>query len=123
SGPIVSKNELTEEEASTLPADYRVPENAPLEYVGTIIGLVEQSAIISASTSGEFRVLKENSVLCFEDRLVLGPLFEVFGRLQSPKYRVKFNTGEEFHQISDKKGEKVYYVVPESQFVYTAALK
>lgn len=123
SGPIVSKNELAEEKASTLPADYHVPENAPLEYVGTIIALVEQSAIISASTSGELRVLKENSVLCFEDRLVLGPLFEVFGRLQSPKYRVKFNTEEEFHQISDKKGEKVYYVVPESQFVYTAALK
>lgn len=121
-GPIVSKNEVTEE-APTLPKDYKIPENAPLEYVGDIIGLVEQSAIIKANTSGEFRVLKENSVLCFEDRLVLGPLFEVFGRLQTPNYRVKYNTDEEFQKFKDKKGCKVYYVVPESQFVYTDSIK
>lgn len=121
-GPIISKNELVEE-AYTLPNDYKVPENAPLEYVGDIIGLVEQSAIIKANTTGEFRVLKDKSVLCFEDKLVLGPLFEVFGRLQAPVYRVKFNTDEEFQSFKDKKGAKVFYVVPESQFVFTQSIK
>lgn len=121
-GPIVSKNEVTEV-APTLPKDYQVPENAPLEYVGVITSLVEQSIIIRASTSGEFRVLKEKSVLCLEDRQVLGPLFEVFGRLQAPSYRVKYNTDEELEPFKEKKGSKVYYVVAESQFVYTDSIK
>ncbi|WPK27103.1 hypothetical protein PUMCH_004476 [Australozyma saopauloensis] len=121
-GPIISKNEI-KEEAPTLPDDYEVPANAPLEYVGDVIGLVEQSVIIRANTSGEFRVLKENSILCFEDRLLLGPLYEVFGRLQAPNYRVKFNSDEELQKHKDKKKCKVFYVVPESQFVYTDSIK
>lgn len=122
-GPIVSKNEQVDEKAFTLPEDYAVPENAPLEFVGVVTGLVERSAIIKANVSGEFRVLKDNSVLCFEDKQVLGPLFETFGKLQAPYYRVKFNSEEEFAEIRDKKGAKVFYVVPESQFIYTDAIK
>ncbi|OBA23572.1 hypothetical protein METBIDRAFT_35253, partial [Metschnikowia bicuspidata var. bicuspidata NRRL YB-4993] len=122
-GPIMSKNEVADEKANSLPADYAVPENAPLEYIGTLTGLVEKSAIIKANVSGEFRILKDDSVLCFEDRQLLGPLFETFGRLQAPNYRVKFNSEAEFEKIKDKKGSKIFYVVPSSQFVYTDALK
>ncbi|KAM9908631.1 hypothetical protein OXX79_000243 [Metschnikowia pulcherrima] len=122
-GPILSKNEVLDEKAKSLPADYTVPENAPLEYIGVITGLVENSAIIKANVSGEFRILKDDSILCFEDRSLLGPLFETFGRLQAPNYRVKFNTEEEFQKVKDKKGSKVFYVVPEAKFIYTDALK
>lgn len=121
-GPIVSKNEM-DEKAFSLPEDYKVPENAPLEFVGNLTSLVEKNAIVKANISGEFRVLKDQSVLCFEDRLVLGPLFETFGKLQAPHYRVKFNTDEEFNALKERKGEKVFYVVPESQFIYTDAIK
>ena len=123
SGPILSKNEVSDEAAPTLPSDYKVVENAPLELVGTITSLVEKNIIIKANISGEFRVLKENSVLCLEDRQVIGPLFETFGRLQAPNYRIKFNTDEEFEKFKDKKGAKVFYVVPDSQFLYTDAIK
>lgn len=121
-GPIVSKNEM-DEKAFSLPEDYKVPENAPLEFVGNLTSLVEKNAIVKANISGEFRVLKDQSVLCFEDRLVLGPLFETFGKLQAPHYRVKFNTDEEFNALKERRGEKVFYVVPESQFIYTDAIK
>lgn len=122
-GPILSKNELSDERAPCLPVNYKISENLPLEYVGDVTTLVERNVIIKANVSGEFRVLKENSVLCFEDRLVLGLLFETFGRLQSPNYRVRFNTDEDFAKVKDRNGAKVYYVVPDSQFVYTDALK
>lgn len=123
SGPIVSKNEVVDEEAPVLPPDYTVPENAPLELIGTISALVERNVIVKANVSGEFRVLNDNSVLCFEDRTVLGPLFETFGRLQSPFYRVKFNTDEDFNRLKDKIGQNVYYVVPDSKFLYTDSIK
>lgn len=122
-GPILSKNEIMDELAPSLPEDYKIPDNAPLEYVGDISALVEKNVIIKANVSGEFRILKENSVLCFEDRQVLGLLFETFGRLQSPNYRVKFNNEEDFKKVKQRKGEKVFYVVPESQFVYTDTIK
>lgn len=122
-GPIVSKNEVADESAPKLPEDYKIPDNAPLELIGEITGLVEKSAIIKANISGEFRVLNDSSIFCFEDRTVLGPLFETFGRLQSPMYRVKFDDENEFNKLKDKKGAKVYYVVPDSQFIYTETIK
>lgn len=121
-GPIVSKNEI-DEKAYSLPEGYKVPENAPLEFVGNLTGVFERNAIVKANVSGEFRVLKDQSVLCFEDKLVLGPLFETFGKLQAPHYRVKFNNEEYFEAVKSRKGEKVFYVVPESQFIYTDAIK
>ncbi|CUM53734.1 uncharacterized protein AC631_00295 [Debaryomyces fabryi] len=122
-GPIVSKNEVADESAPKLPENYKIPDNAPLELIGEITGLVEKSVIIKANISGEFRVLNESSIFCFEDRTVLGPLFETFGRLQSPMYRVKFDDENEFNKLKQKKGAKVYYVVPDSQFIYTDTIK
>jgi H/ACA ribonucleoprotein complex non-core subunit NAF1 len=122
-GPILSKNEVQDEKAPTIPQDFSIPKNAPIELIGKVTGLVENSVIIKANISGEFRVLKESSILCFEDRTVLGPLFEIFGRLQLPVYRVKFNTIEEFEKFKDCKDKDVFYVVPESEFLYTDSIK
>lgn len=119
SGPILSKNEVREEVVPTLPSDYKIPENSALEYVGEVSAVVERNVIVKANISGEFRVLKENSVLCFENKQILGLLYETFGRLQSPNYRVKFNNDDDFEKVKNKKGAKVFYVVSESQFLYT----
>lgn len=121
-GPIVSKNEQ-KEVAPVLPPGFTIPPNAPIELVGKITGLVDNSVIIEANVSGEFRTLKESSIFCFEDRSIVGPLFETFGRLQNPRYRVKFNTVEQFEKYIDSVGRDVYYVVPESDFVYTDTIK
>lgn len=122
-GPIISKHEVVDEEAPTLPPDYTVSPDAAVEFVGTVVGAVEKSVIVKASVSGEFRVLKDNSVLCFENRDVLGVIFETFGRLLEPNYRVKFNTDEDFDKVKGRVGERVYYVVSDSQFLYTDTIK
>lgn len=122
-GPIFSKNETAEENAPTLPDDYSIPENAPLEYVGNISGVVDKSVIIMATTSGEYRVLNEESVLCLEDRTVVGLLFEIFGRLQSPLYRVHLGSAEKAEEFRLKIGTKVFYVVPDAKFLLTDSIK
>ena len=121
--PVRSANEVVDEKAPELPEDYRIREEEPIEFIGTITAAVERSVIIRACILGEFRVLEENSVFCFEDKSVLGVLFETFGRLQAPMYRVKFNSDEAFEKFRKKVGEKVYYVVPESKFLYTDTIK
>ena len=122
-GPILSKNEVVDEVAPTIAPDYKIPENAPLQLVGNISLVVEKSIIVKANVSGEFRILKESSVFCLKDRTVIGLLFETFGRIQSPVYRIQFNSDEELNKFKDKVGEEVYYVVPDSQFVYTESIK
>ena len=72
---------------------------------GEITGLVENTMIIKARTSGEFRILQEKSIFCFEDRTVIGPLFEIFGRVQQPVYSVKFNSEEQFLKFKESKGK------------------
>ncbi|KAI5962434.1 uncharacterized protein KGF55_003510 [Candida pseudojiufengensis] len=121
-GPIKSANEINEK-APTLPENYQIPNNSPIEEIGTITGLVDNSVLITAKYSGEFRILKEESIFCFDDRTVIGPLFEIFGRVQQPIYSVKFNSPEEFAKFKDSKGKTVFYVVSDSQFLYTDSIK
>ncbi|GMG39891.1 unnamed protein product [Ambrosiozyma monospora] len=122
-GPIVSKNEIVDEKAPVLPEDFTIAPDEPIQYIGTTTGFVERSVLIKGASSAEFRVLKEGAIFCFEDRTPLGPMFEIFGQLQSPVYRVKFNTVEEFEKQKDRKGERVYYVVSKSEFVLTSDIK
>lgn len=122
-GPVKSVHEITDEKAPSLPDNYEISPNAPIEEIGEVTGLVENTMIIKARTSGEFRILQEKSVFCFEDRTVIGPLFEIFGRVQQPVYSVKFNSEEQFLKFKDSKGKTVYYVVPDSQFLYTDSIK
>lgn len=123
SGPIVSTNEVIDEAAPTLPQGYCIPEDAPIELVGTVTGLVEQSMIIKGNSSGEYRVLDEELVLCTADRKPVGLLFETFGRLLLPFYRVKFATTTDFEQFKDTKGSQIYSVVPDSKFIITDTIR
>ncbi|GME82766.1 unnamed protein product [Ambrosiozyma monospora] len=122
-GPIVSKNEIVDEKAPVLPEDFTIAPDEPIQFIGTATGFVERSVLIKGASSAEFRVLKEGAIFCFEDRTPLGPMFEIFGQLQSPVYRVKFNTVEEFEKLKSRKGERVYYVVSKSEFVLTSDIK
>ncbi|ONH68269.1 H/ACA ribonucleoprotein complex non-core subunit NAF1 [Cyberlindnera fabianii] len=123
SGPIISKNEVVDEPADQLPADFSIAETEPIHHVGHIIGFVEKSIIIKGVISGELRFLKEGSVLCLEDRTPIGYLFEIFGPVAFPMYRVKFNTVEDLEKFKDKKKQKVFYVVPKSDFEFTDRIK
>ncbi|CCH40954.1 H/ACA ribonucleoprotein complex non-core subunit NAF1 [Wickerhamomyces ciferrii] len=121
--PIISKNEVVDEMAPSLPDDFSIATTDPIEEIGTITGVVDKSLIIKGNISGEFRFLKEDSVLCLEDRTPLGYLFEIFGPLAHPLYRVKFNTDKQLEPFVESKGRKVFYVVPKSNFIYTDSLK
>lgn len=122
-GPVVSKHELLDEPAPKIPEDLSITEQTQLEFVGDIIKVTGKTIIISAAVSGEFRVLEEKSVFCLEDRKPLGVLYETFGRVQAPLYTVKFDSTEAADEYKSKIGEKVYYVVSASKFLFTDSIK
>ena len=59
-GPVKSVHEIIDEKAPSLPDNYEISPNTPIEEIGEITGLVENTMIIKARTSGEFRILQEN---------------------------------------------------------------
>ncbi|SCU96145.1 LANO_0E12618g1_1 [Lachancea nothofagi CBS 11611] len=124
-GPIKSKNELGEEAVFNLPEDFQISSNTPIHEIGSIKSSFDFNIIVQSSSSAEQRVLKENSVLCLQDRQILGPLCEVFGPLQAPFYRVAVpkSKSELFQELSKKVGQKVFYVAPEAHWHDTFELK
>ncbi|KAJ2732798.1 hypothetical protein IW152_003522 [Coemansia sp. BCRC 34962] len=66
-----------------------LPATAQLTSLGAIHSIVANSVIIQAHISGERHVLDSESVLCFDNRRVLGLIYDVFGPVSRPMYTVR----------------------------------
>lgn len=120
-GQLRTKNEVPEE---VIPKpDVTITPEMKIEHLGDVQAIVENMVLIEAKTSGEYRVLESNSVLCLEDRSVIGVVAETLGRVEQPLYVVRFTNGEEIAKAGLSTGTKVYYSEQHSTFVFTQALK
>lgn len=121
SGPITSKNELPEPAAPSIPDNLQINEKTEISLLGHIFSFSENNLIIKGIASAEYRVIKENVVLCFENRSPIGVIFEIFGPLKNPFYRVKFNSDIEsnLNTYKDRKGTKVFYITSGAEFELT----
>ncbi len=79
--------------------------------------------MIKAKTTGEYRVLDSGSVLCLEDRSVIGVVAETLGLVQQPFCTVRFTNASAIEEAGLKIGVKIFYVEQHSYFVFTQALK
>ncbi|ODQ68126.1 NAF1-domain-containing protein [Nadsonia fulvescens var. elongata DSM 6958] len=122
-GPLRTKNEIVDAPVPILPEDFVITPQMAIEPIGTLLSVLDSTAVIKASVSGEFRVLDDKSVFCFGDRSLIGMLFETFGRVQAPMYTVKFKDPEQTIPLKSRKGETVYYVVSNASFIYTDNIK
>lgn len=124
-GAIKSKHEMDEEPIPELPDGYEIDSNAKLTEIGVIKSAFENNIVIHSIGSGEKRVLKEGSILCLEDRTLIGTLCEVFGKLENPFYRVSLPASRhaQFDELKERIGEKAFIVVPEAHWIDTFELK
>ncbi|KAJ5975617.1 hypothetical protein N7481_009324 [Penicillium waksmanii] len=120
-GYIRSTNEVVED---VLPIpDITITPEMPIVLLGNLKTLIENAALIEASTSGEYQVLESGSLLCSEDRKVLGVVAETLGRVENPLYTVMYATAAEPTERGLSKDMTVYYVPAHSTFVFTQPLK
>lgn len=120
-GYIRSTNEVLED---VLPIpDVTITPEMPIVLLGKVKTLIENAALIEASTSGEYQVLESGSLLCSEDRKVLGVVAETLGRVENPLYTVMYATAAEPTERGLSKDMTVYYVPAHSTFVFTQPLK
>ncbi|KAL9114037.1 MAG: hypothetical protein Q9227_001809 [Pyrenula ochraceoflavens] len=95
-----------------------------IEELGAVECIVETTVVIKAKTSGEFRVLDVGSVLCLENRTVIGVVADTIGRTQQPLYTVRFTNDTDITEAGlSKTGTPVYYVEQHSTFVFTQPLR
>ena len=121
SGPLRTLNEKPEE---VIPKpSITVTEDMKISELGNVENLVENLVVIKAKTSGENQVLEFGSLLCLEDRSVIGVVAETLGRVQQPYYSVRFTNEAAISEVGISQGTKIFYVDRHSSSVFTQSLK
>lgn len=101
-----------------------ITESMHIEELGSVQAIVENTVLITAKTSGEYRVLESNSLLCTAARIPIGVVAETLGRVEAPLYTVRFASEADIKESgTNEKGTKIYYVHDHSTFVFTQPLK
>ncbi|MCJ1413245.1 hypothetical protein MMC19_007349 [Ptychographa xylographoides] len=120
-GPLRTLNEkpdeVVEKPTVTVTADMKIEE------LGDVETIVENIVLVKAKTTGEYQVLEIGSVLCLEDRSVIGAVSETLGRVQQPLYSVRFTNTSAISEVGITKGTCLYYVPQHSTYVFTQTLK
>ena len=100
-----------------------VTEDMKIEELGLVENMIENLALIKANTSGEYQVLESGSLLCLQDKTVIGVVSETLGRVQQPYYSVRFTNAIAITEAGIEKGTKIFYVAQHSTTVFTQPLK
>ncbi|KAM7219045.1 H/ACA ribonucleoprotein complex non-core subunit NAF1 [Rhypophila decipiens] len=119
--PLRSKNEL--DEAPLPKPKVTITPEMRIELIGHVASVVETTMVIESLKDGETRVLNIGSVLCKEDRTVVGALADTFGPVREPRYLVFFDKPDEITDLGLEKGTPIYYSVAHADYVFTQALK
>ncbi|KAG6026581.1 hypothetical protein E4U19_002539 [Claviceps sp. Clav32 group G5] len=116
-----TKNEIAEE---ILPKpDVVITEDMKIEELGSIENMVDTIMLIKAITPGEYQVLDTGSVLCTDQRKVIGVVAETIGKVLQPMYTVYFRSADEIHDLGLEIGTKIFYPVDHASYVFTQPLK
>ena len=118
---VRSKNEQSED-APPKP-NVIITDQDPITLLGTVLHVVEQSVVIKGDTVGEFRVLDATSVLCTENRTILGVVADVIGNVRHPIYLLRFSQDDEALMASLEPGTRIFYPANYATFVFTSALR
>jgi rRNA processing protein Gar1 len=103
--------------------DVTVTPDMAIAELGTVEKVVEQQALVRAKTSGQYRVLEVGSVLCLQDRTVLGSVFDIVGRVHEPAYTVGFPSEQGLKDSGIAVGTPVFYVEAHATYVFTQPLQ
>ncbi|KAI8811141.1 Gar1/Naf1 RNA binding region-domain-containing protein [Cladochytrium replicatum] len=106
------------------PIDVEIPSHLPLQPVGAIYSVVQDMVIVQSPKAlvPATQVLDSDSILLFEDRTVLGKVFDTFGPVSRPLYAVRFNTPDEIDRVQCAIERPVFFIPDFAHFVFTQLL-
>lgn len=121
-GGFIRSTHEVDEEVLPIP-DVKITPETKIVLLGKVQAVIDNAVLIEASTSGEYQVLESGSLLCSEDRQLLGVVSETLGRVENPLYTVMYKNAAEVQERGLVKDMPVYYVEEHSTFVFTQPLK
>jgi rRNA processing protein Gar1 len=105
------------------PINVTIPEDAKLIEVGCISGIVEDQVIVNSALAGDSQVLDVDTILLFENRSILGRVFETFGPVAKPMYSVRFNSPADIDREKCKPGIQIFFIPNLAKFVFTQQIR
>ncbi|KAJ1920398.1 hypothetical protein H4219_001374 [Mycoemilia scoparia] len=94
------------------------PPEAKLEPLGRIHSIVEKIVVIERDAGADnSRILNEGTLVAFEDRHVLGAVFEVFGPIVRPLFSIRFNSADEIDREKCFIGRKMFFTMDQAQYL------
>jgi len=103
--------------------DIEVTPEMVIRELGLIEVIVENMALVKGTISAETQVLESGSLLCLDDRKVIGVVAEPIGRVEEPRYSVAFTNAAEIVSYGLTVGKRIFYVLEHTKFVFTQPLK
>lgn len=67
-----------------LPTLQRLPDDVEIAVVGKIVSVIDTVVVVRASTAGDWRVLDEGTVCCWDDKTVVGAVRIPFSAFPTP---------------------------------------
>ncbi|KAI9482400.1 hypothetical protein LPJ78_003013 [Coemansia sp. RSA 989] len=119
---IKTRNEVVNPEVPAPPIS-QLPDTAELCCLGAVHSIVDSSVIIQANSSGEVHVLDSDSLIAFDDRKVLGVVFDIFGPVTRPMYTVRFSQAEDIDLAACVVGRPVFYAPGWARMLSTNKLR
>ncbi|RCH99941.1 hypothetical protein CU098_010658 [Rhizopus stolonifer] len=104
---------------------FEITPDTPLVLAGNVYHVIDNVVVVHCRPGSEFSTLDQGSLLVFENRQVLGEVFETFGPVARPYYSVRFNTAQEIDMALTVVGAPVFFVpsYQKTQIVEVEALK
>ncbi|KAG0170864.1 hypothetical protein DFQ30_001892 [Apophysomyces sp. BC1015] len=78
--------------------------------VGEIYRLIDKVIVVQSFAADATPVLDMGTLFVYDDRVVMGEIFETFGPVARPFYSVRYNMADEIDKERSVVGAKVYYV-------------
>ncbi|KAI8990702.1 Gar1/Naf1 RNA binding region-domain-containing protein [Trametes punicea] len=124
---VRTKNEVVDVDIM-IPDVSEVGPHEELEKVGEVMSIVDKVVIIKGIPSGianrgSEKALDSDTLLVFEDRKVLGYIYETFGPTNEPLYQVRFNQRYPLDTEKVQIGRTVYHVPEKSNYVFVRQLR
>ncbi|KAG7452271.1 NAF1-domain-containing protein [Guyanagaster necrorhizus] len=114
---FTSQHEVVDTDIS-VPEIAEVGAEEAIEILGEIVNIMDQAVIIEGLPSSYTNhVLDSETLLVFDDRKVLGYIYETFGPTAQPLYQVKFNSAFPLDTDKIKLARQVFHVPGRSRFV------
>ncbi|KAF4322182.1 hypothetical protein BBO99_00002082 [Phytophthora kernoviae] len=115
-GPIKTANEVA---APVREPTVELTADCPIAQCGTILNVSVPGLMMTIKSNPNAKPLEEGSVLCLEDRTVLGCVDEIFGPVLMPMYLVRYENAAKIPQKAAMNAAVFYptehatYIVPE----------